>query len=106
VIPHSWKEGLVLPILKPGKDPASVQSYRPITLLSCMAKLMERLVARRLDYIVEKQGLLSPSQCGFRPGKSTMDALYCLEHHIRQALDSGNICIVIHVDLKSAFDKV
>lgn len=39
IVPERWKEGIVLPILKPGKDPSLPASYRPITLLSCMGKL-------------------------------------------------------------------
>jgi hypothetical protein len=65
ILPTSWKEGVVLPILKPGKDPSLPSSYRPITLLSCLGKLLERLVAVRLEYIVDHMKLLSTSQCGF-----------------------------------------
>ena len=49
IFPNSWKEGIILPILKPGKDPTLSTSYRPITLLSCLGKLLERLVAARLE---------------------------------------------------------
>ena len=106
LLPTQWKRGIVLPILKPGKDPSLPQSYRPITLLSCMGKLMERLVAGRLEYIVEGLTLLSHSQCGFRRGMSTLDVLLRLENQIRIAQSSGEVCLVVYVDLQSAFDKV
>lgn len=106
VVPASWKSGVVLPILKPGKDPSLVSSYRPITLLSCLGKLMERLIATRLDHVVDRLSLLSPSQCGFRRGHSTLDVLIRLEHHIRVAQSASHICLVVYVDLQSAFDKL
>lgn len=106
VLPAHWKEGIVLPILKPGKDPSLPASYRPITLLACMGKLMERLVAARLEYTVERLSLLSPSQCGFRRGYSTLDVLIRLESRIRVAQSTGAVCLVVYVDLQSAFDKV
>lgn len=106
VLPESWKAGIVLPILKPGKDPSSLGSYRPITLLSCVGKLFERLLAARLSYVVESRSLLFAGQCGFRPGLSTLDVLLRLEERIRAAQASRTICLVVHVDLASAFDKV
>lgn len=106
IVPDAWKKGIVLPILKPGKDPSLAASYRPITLLSCLGKLMERLVAARLEYTVEKESLLSPGQCGFRKGLCTLDVLVRLESRIRQAQSTASVCLVVYVDLKSAFDKV
>ena len=106
LLPVQWKRGIVLPILKPGKDPSFPQSYRPITLLSCMGKLMERLVVGRLEYVVNRLSLMSQSQCGFRRGMSTLDVLLRLENQIRIAQSSGEVCLVVYVDLQSAFDKV
>lgn len=106
VLPDSWKAGIVLPILKPGKDPSLLGSYRPITLLSCVGKLFERLLATRLSHVVESRSLLFAGQCGFRPRLSTLDVLLRLEESIRAAQASREICLVVHVDLASAFDKV
>lgn len=47
-VPDQWKTGLVIPLPKPGKNHKDVNSYRPISLLSCVGKLMERMVNRRL----------------------------------------------------------
>ena len=106
ILPDTWREGVILPIPKPGKDPSSASSYRPITLLSCLGKLMERLVAARLDYFAESSSLLLPNQCGFRRGNNTMDVLLRLEHRIRRAQSASEVCLVVYVDLKAAFDKV
>ena len=70
-IPTEWKLGLIIPILKPGKDPLLPGSYRPISLLSCLSKLMEKMVYDRLIYILETRNLLSPTQFGFRIRRCT-----------------------------------
>lgn len=106
VVPEGWREGIVIPILKPGKGPSLPTSYRPITLLSFLGKLLERLVAARLEYAVERDSLLLPGQCGFRSGLGTLDVLLRLESKIRQALSCTDVCLVVYVDLKAAFDKV
>ena len=106
VMPDCWKVGVVIPIFKPGKEKFKVQSYRPITLLSCMSKIMERVMQTRLQYWVDSNELLSKSQYGFCKGKSSMDIHIKLEHTIRKCLTSRKICIVVYVDLSSAFDVV
>lgn len=106
VVPDAWKLGVVIPILKPNKDKDNVISYRPITLLPCIAKLMEKLIHSRLEYWVESNNILAKSQCGFRKRLSTIDALLRLENKIRKSMDSGEHCLVVYLDLKGAFDKV
>jgi hypothetical protein len=106
ILPNSWKEGIILPILKPVKDPTLSTSYRPITLLSCIGILLERFVAARLEYVVDQMSLLSHNQCGFRHAHSTTDVLLRMEKHIRSAQIASEVCLVVYVDLQSAFDKV
>jgi potassium voltage-gated channel Eag-related subfamily H protein 8 len=59
--PFSWREGIVIPILKVGKDHFLPSSYRPICLTSCVCKTMERMVNDRLVFILEKENLLAPA---------------------------------------------
>ena len=52
--PSKWKEAHIRPILKKGKDKSKPESYRPISLLSCMGKLLERIINKRLiSYLVQ-----------------------------------------------------
>ena len=67
---------------------------------------MERIVHRRLEFVVNKNSMLNCSQLGFCRGASTIDVLVRVEHIIRKCLSSNKICIVIYIDLKSAFDTV
>ena len=105
-IPKSWKSGTVIPIHKPQKPKDQASSYRPITLLSCISKTLERIIKNRLEQKVELDKLLLQSQCGFRRGQGTIDALMRLENEIRSAQSCHKICLVTYVDLASAFDSV
>ena len=79
---------------------------RPITLLSCLGKLFERILQRRLEYQVENNQILQNNQHGFRKKQGTVDILLKLENIIRYSLGNRHITLVIYVDLKSAFDTV
>lgn len=105
-IPKIWKHSTIIPILKHGKPPEDCTSYRPISLLSCLGKLMERLVQRRLEYFAEYHRKLIGSQAGFRRGQGTLDILIRVENEIRKSITNKEICLVIYVDLKSAFDTI
>ena len=67
-LPRLWRQARVVALLKPGKDPSSPKSFRPISLLCHLYKLYERLILNRLSPIIEH--ILIPEQAGFRPGKS------------------------------------
>lgn len=58
-LPTGWKEAVIIPIRKPGKDPSSPMTYRPVALTSNMGKIMERIVTERLAFYVESKGILS-----------------------------------------------
>ena len=72
-IPQAWREADMVPIHKKGKDRTKVDSYRPISLTSCVGKLMERLINTRLSWHLEKNNTISPEQAGFRQHRSTED---------------------------------
>jgi len=69
--PQVWKHARVISILKPGKDPALLSSYRPISLLDTIGKLFEKILLDRILYVVNERGLLRDEQFGYRPGHST-----------------------------------
>ncbi|KAF2350992.1 Endonuclease/exonuclease/phosphatase [Trinorchestia longiramus] len=104
--PVGWKWGIWLPILKPGKDPEQDSSYRPICLLSCIGKLMECMIQRRLEYWVETNNLMLGEQAGFRRGKSTMDSLLIAKDFIANTFPRKQICVVVYFNLDGAYDSV
>lgn len=105
-VPSAWKLAHIILIHKPDKDPQDPSSYRPISLLSCVGKVMERIVKVRLNQHVEKNGLLPDYQAGFRQKRSTIDNLLQLKHNIELSLDRNRHIALITFDIKGAFDAV
>ena len=105
--PADFKEAFITPIVKkPGLDTTDVRSYRPISNLSVLSKLLERLVARQLRDYLTSADLLPPLQSGFRPGHSTETAVLWVLSDILQAVDRGNSAALVLLDLYAAFDTV
>ena len=81
-VPHEWRRATIIPIKKPGKPAANIGSHRPISLTSCVAKLTERMVKNRMNWWLEANQKLDPSQCGFRSKRSTTDQIARLQQVI------------------------
>ena len=105
-VPITWKNALIMPIPKPGKDLSDPKSYRPISLLSCVGKTVEKMVNTRLTWYLENNTKYSPTQFGFRPGRSTEDLLVKVEHQIRSTLVNRKVSVAVFFDLKNAFDTI
>ena len=105
-LPESWKLAIINPILKPLKLATLKGNYRPISLLPCFSKLMGKIIQRRLNFILESSKSYSSSQGGFRKRLCTLDQVARVEQVIRYSLASQAYCIVIFVDLSSAYDSI
>ncbi|CAL4072958.1 unnamed protein product [Meganyctiphanes norvegica] len=105
-IPHTWKHSLILPIPKEDKEPTNPDSYRPISLTSCISKAAEKMVNNRLVWQLETTNKFSPTQSGFRKGRSAEDLIINLEHQIRSCLVNRRVNVTVFFDLKQAFDTV
>jgi len=105
--PVGFKHALITPILKkPGLDSNDVNSYRPISNLSVLSKLFERVVSRQLMDYLQLHHLLPPLQSGFRAGHSTETAVLHVLSDILAAVDAGNLAALVLLDLSAAFDTV
>jgi len=102
--PESWREATIIPVPKPGKDSTNPTNYRPISLTSCLCKTMERMINARLVWFLEKNGLISQYQSGFRQGRSTLDQLVRLDSEIRDGFVKGNHVVSVFFDLEKAYD--
>ncbi|XP_055944481.1 uncharacterized protein LOC129975443 [Argiope bruennichi] len=103
--PTLWQQAIVIPILKPGKDPKNPENYRPIALTCCMCKLLEKMINRRLVYHLETNHFLHPHQSGFRKSRCTLDNLLALETDIRLAFLQGKHLVAIFFDIEKAYDR-
>lgn len=105
IFPAVFKRSLITPVHKSG-DLNDVNNYRPISVLPCISKILEKLLNNRLVNYLNKFKILSNTQYGFRKGLSTQDAVTALTNDIIDNVDRGIKCVTIFLDLKKAFDTV
>ena len=117
-IPSIWRKAKVIAIPKPGKEPSSPKSYRPISLLCIPYKLYERLILdpiprtqhnlflflMRISPLVDEK--LTKDQAGYRPGRSCAGQLLNLTQHIEDGYERKILTGAACVDLSAAYDTV
>ncbi len=104
IVPSQMKIAKIVPIHKSGPR-TSMDNYRPISLLSCFSKILEKVVCGRLCSFLEINNILSGSQFGFRSGHSTIHPMVHFVNHVSTALNNKEHTIAIFCDLRKAFDS-
>ena len=102
--PDKNKIAKVIPSHKNGST-KDVNNFRPISLLSTFSKIMEKLVAIRLNTYLDLHNIIYPEQFGFRAGFSTTHSLISITETIKKSIEKKYGCGVF-IDLKKAFDTV
>ena len=105
-IPSEWKSAMVVAVPKPGGDVSLPKGYRPISLLSCLSKVLERIVTVRLTYFLETSSALSGTQFGFRRMRSTDLALWNFVSATTCALQTRQKTVMLALDIEGAYDRV
>ena len=103
--PDIWKKATVTMLPKPGKDSTLAKNHRPISLLSCLGKVYERIVANRLSAYMERENLFSPYQSGFRKGHMTAEQLLRLVEESSISIKKRQITAALFLDAEAAFDQ-
>ena len=107
VVPQVCKKAVIHPTLKKsGLDQEILKNYRPISNLSFLGKLLERVVFSQLTAYLQENELFDPCQSAYRPGHSVETLLVNLTDSIFREMDNGNITALIMLDMSSAFDTV
>lgn len=104
--PAAWKESIITCIPKLGTDLSHPQSYRPISLLSILSKVFERLIYNRFQAFTDSQNISKPEQFGFRRNHSCSLQLLRLTELIKDAWSRKSHVLLILLDFQKAFDKV
>ena len=104
--PEQWRVAIVLPFLKPNKVSTSPSSYRPISLTSCLCKLMERMVHNRLSHQLDILSFIKPYQSGFRRHHSTYDPLVRFEGAIQETFLREEYLVAVFLDIEKAYDMI
>ena len=105
VYPSSLKHSMITPIFKKG-DPTQTNNYRPISVLSCFSKILEKLISVRITEFLMVHKILNINQHGFLKGRGTDTALLEFTDFILKALEKGRVAASVMLDLEKAFDCV
>jgi exonuclease III len=103
-VPDHWNKSIICPIYKNKGDPLDCKNYRGISLMSHAGKIYERILEIRLRRQVEES--LSESQCGFRPGRGTVDQIAALRLYLEKCWEHNIDQYLCFLDLEKAFDRV
>lgn len=106
VYPQHWKTALIIPIPKSNDELDQISGYRPISLLSCTGKILEKIIAKRLAWFANKNGLLSSKQVAFKKGQGTSDLFLLFDSFTVDSLRQRNHVSVLNIDFEKAFDRI
>ena len=105
IFPELWKESNVMPLFKKGEKNL-VSNYRPISLISCVGKVMERVIFKCVYNYLHANNLIYDKQSSFLPGHSTVYQLIDIYNQICSAFDERKSTCIIFCDISKAFDRV
>lgn len=105
VFPIAFKKAAVVPIHKSSKK-CLMTNYRPISLISNLAKIFERVIHNRISNFIFESNIISENQFGFIKNRGTSNALNFLSDFLYSNLDKSKPTIVAFIDLAKAFDTV
>ena len=105
-VPQIWRDANMIPIHKKGKDKYKTSSYRPISLTSCIGKVMERMINTRLVWHLEQNHLITKVQAGFRQNRSTEDQATYFAQKVEDGFQAKLDTLAVGIDMEKAFDKV
>ena len=104
--PDCWKVSSVVPVFKNVGERSTAKSYCPVSLLSVVSKVFEKLVNNMIVDHLEKCGLFSDFQYGFRSFRSTADLLTVVSDRIARAFNRSGAIRAVALDISKAFDRI
>ena len=106
-LPKQWKVARIVPFRKSvDRDNTLCSSYRPISLLPTISKILEAVVAERISFLVEEMNLLPKNHFGARKARSTEQALAILQENILRAWREKKVLSLVSFDIKGAYNGV
>ncbi|KAI0995925.1 hypothetical protein K3495_g12256, partial [Podosphaera aphanis] len=104
--PTCFKLAEVVLLPKPNRDPTTVKGWRPIALLSCLGKGLERLLAKRMAHLAVIYDVVGHQQFGALLKRSATDLVSCVVYDVEEASSQGWAATFVTLDVQGAFDAV
>ena len=104
--PSKFKHAVVRPLLKKSGLDVCDMNYRPVSNLSLLSKLLEKVVRSRFQEFLDSNNLMPETQSAYRRGHSTETAVTKVQNDLLTAADEGQISALCLLDLTAAFDTV
>lgn len=104
--PLVWKQSKIIAIPKPGKDSSCPESYRPISLLNTLSKILEKILKEKIVNFIDDNNILPSQQFGFRAQHNTIQPLVRIKNIIKSNFIGGKSTAMVLLDIKAAFDSV
>ena len=107
LVPDGFIKAVVTQLIKKASLPAEdLKNYRPVSGLSFISKLVERVVAKQLVDHIHRHGLDNSYQSAYKSGHSTEMALLSIKNDIHLSLSRGEATVLVLLDLSAAFDTI
>ena len=103
-VPSDFKTAIVKPLLK--KSPECIELLPPISNLSFLSIILEKIVLRQLLAHIDTHNLLSVHQSAYREGHGTETVLLCIVNNILCSVDKNKFSVLLLLDLTAAFDTI
>lgn len=104
--PDTFKIAKIVPVYKPGKDAKDPTSYRPISMLSTLSKVFEKIIHRRLTLFISDNNIINKEQFGFRPHHSTVHQIKRVTNIIKKNKIEKKSTGMVLLDIEKAFDSI
>ncbi|GFU83082.1 RNA-directed DNA polymerase from mobile element jockey [Trichonephila clavipes] len=104
--PKEWKHAQITVLPKPQKDTKFAENYRPISLLSCLGKIYEKIILTRIIDHYDRNNIIPDFQHGFRKETSTQHQLLRVTNKIINGFNTKSYTVGIFLDVKKAFDRM
>ena len=107
IFPVDFKDSLVTPLIKkPGLDCNVLKNYRPVSNLSFISKILEKIVFKQIVTHLQDNQLIDNFQSAYKSGHSTETALLKVVNDLVCDIDNGNVSFLTMLDLSAAFDTI